>query len=70
MSFAFNKFHDFMAMGQHGIYVWSAWLVALFSITYLVMHSYYARQRFFKEELVNTHLQKARADRLKQDSFT
>ena len=69
MKFAFNSLHDFIAMGQHGIYVWSAWFVALLSIVYLVMQSRHARQRFFKDEQINLQLQKARAARLKQESL-
>ncbi len=69
MKFAFDNLHDFMAMGQYGVYVWSAWLIALLSITYLVLQSSYVRQQFFNEEQAKAHLQKARADRLKQDSL-
>ena len=69
MNFAFNSLHDFVMMGHHGVYVWSAWLVALLSMICLVMQSRDVRQRFFKTEQANSQLQKARSARLKHESF-
>lgn len=69
MNFAFNSLHDFMAMGHHGVYVWSAWLITFFTIVFLVLQSRYVRQRFIRDELTQIHLQKARATRLKQESL-
>lgn len=69
MNFAFNSLHDFVMMGHHGVYVWSAWLVALLSVIYLVMQSRYARKSFFRAEQVNIQLQKARSARLKHESL-
>lgn len=68
MSFAFNNLHDFIHMGHHGVFVWSAWLITLVALVLLVVQSRVARQRFFREELVKAQLQKSRAERLKQDS--
>ncbi|MDE2422054.1 MAG: heme exporter protein CcmD [Gammaproteobacteria bacterium] len=69
MNFAFDNLHDFMAMGRHGVYVWSAWSAALLSIIYLIMQSRYVRQQFIKEEQAKVHLQNIRANRLKQESL-
>jgi heme exporter protein CcmD len=69
MIFAFNNLHDFMSMGQHGVYVWSAWFFALLSISYLILQSRHARQRFIKDEQAKARLQKVRADRIKQESL-
>lgn len=67
MSFAFNSFNDFIHMGQHGIYVWSAWLITVIALAVLVFQSKAERQRFFHEEMVKSSIQKARVERLKQD---
>lgn len=69
MSFAFNNLHDFIHMGFHGVYVWSAWLITLVALAVVVIQSRAARQRFFREELAKIKIQQARAERLKQDSL-
>lgn len=69
MNFAFNNLHDFIHMGHHGVYVWSAWLMTLVALALLVIQSRAARQRFFHEELIKARLHKTRAERLKQDAF-
>ncbi|GAC1375187.1 MAG: hypothetical protein NVS3B3_11950 [Aquirhabdus sp.] len=69
MNFAFNNLDDFIHMGHHGVYVWSAWLITLVAIALLVIQSKLARQRFFHEELAKAKIQKARSERLKQDSL-
>ncbi len=69
MSFAFDNLHDFIAMGHHGIYVWSAWFITLFATIFLVIQSRFVRQQFFREEVLQARLQKARVDRLKQESL-
>ena len=69
MIFAFDNLHDFIHMGHHGVYVWSAWLITLVALVLLVIQSRVARQRFFRDELVKTRLHKSRAERLKQDSL-
>lgn len=68
MSFAFDSLHDFIYMGHHGVYVWSAWIITLIALALLVFQSRVVRQRFFREELTKAKLQKARTERLKQDS--
>jgi heme exporter protein D len=68
VNFAFNNLHDFMAMGQHGVYVWSAWFFALVSIAYLILQSRHVRQRFIQEEQAKVRLQQLRVDRLKRES--
>jgi len=67
MIFAFNNIHDFILMGQHGVYVWSAWLITAVALALFVIQSRVARQRFFREEMTKVSIQKARAERLNQD---
>ncbi len=69
MSFAFNNLHDFIYMGHHGIYVWSAWFITLVALALLVIQSRVVRQRFFRDELAKTRLNKARTERLQQGSL-
>lgn len=67
MNFAFNSLHDFIHMGHHGVYVWSAWLITLVALVLLVVQSRAARQQFFRNELAKARLKMARTERLKQD---
>ena len=64
LSFAFNNLHDFIHMGHHGVYVWSAWLITLVVLVLLVIQSRVARQRFFREEMAKIRMYKARTERL------
>jgi heme exporter protein D len=50
MSFAFENIHDFVFMGHHGIYVWSAWLISVFAVLLLILQSKNARRRFYQNE--------------------
>ncbi len=50
MNFAFESVHDFMVMGHHGVYVWSAWLISGVAILLLIMQSKRARRRFYHQE--------------------
>ncbi|AXI02890.1 heme exporter protein CcmD [Aquirhabdus parva] len=50
MNFAFENIHDFIWMGHHGVYVWSAWLISIVSIVLLIFYSKIARQRFYQRE--------------------
>lgn len=68
MIFAFGSLHDFIHMGHHGVYVWSAWIITLVALVLLVIQSRLARQRFFRDELIKARLQKSRAERLNQGS--
>lgn len=68
MNFAFNNLYDFIHMGHHGVYVWSAWLITLVAIVLLVIQSRVTRQQFFREESAKAQLQKVRAERLKLDA--
>lgn len=47
----FNSFAEFLAMGNHGIYVWTCYGLTLVAIIYLVWQANAQRQRFFKEQI-------------------
>lgn len=45
----FASLSDFFAMGQHGIYVWSAYAVALAVLGLNIMLPLLARRRYLKQ---------------------
>lgn len=48
MSFA--SFSDFLAMGRHGVFVWSAYGLCLVVLLINVTLPLWARQRFMKQQ--------------------
>ena len=48
MSFA--SFGDFLAMGHHGLYVWSAYGISLLVLAINVAEPLLARRRYLQEE--------------------
>ncbi|MBI6818181.1 heme exporter protein CcmD [Pseudomonas syringae] len=48
MSFA--SFSDFLAMGRHGVFVWSAYGLCLVVLLVNVASPLWARQRFLKQQ--------------------
>lgn len=47
---SFNSFAEFLAMGNHGIYVWSAYGISLAILLLNVVLPLMTRQRYFKNE--------------------
>jgi heme exporter protein D len=45
----FTSFADFLAMGQHGLYVWLSYAIALVIIIYNVAAVLLKKKRFFNE---------------------
>jgi heme exporter protein D len=50
MQIQFNNLHDFLLMGQHGAYVWSAWLISIAVILLLIWNSIQARKQFYVQQ--------------------
>ena len=46
----FNSFAEFLAMGNHGVYVWSAYGISLAILLLNVVLPLMTRQRYFKNE--------------------
>ena len=46
----FNSFAEFLAMGNHGVYVWSAYGISLAILLLNVVLPLLTRQRYFKNE--------------------
>lgn len=47
--FRFESINDFIQMGGHGYYVWSAYLISLIALTWLVVSPLIRRKKFMKE---------------------
>ena len=47
---SFNSFSEFLAMGNHSVYVWSAYGVSCAILALNVVLPLLARQRYFKNE--------------------
>lgn len=47
---SFNSFAEFLAMGNHGVYVWSAYGISLAILLLNVVLPLVTRQRYFKNE--------------------
>lgn len=47
---SFNSFAEFLAMGNHGVYVWSAYGISLAILLLNVVLPLMTRQRYFKNE--------------------
>ncbi|MBH1969757.1 heme exporter protein CcmD [Moraxellaceae bacterium AER2_44_116] len=48
---AFDSFADFIAMGKHGVYVWSSYGLTFAIIVGLLWQAWQQRQRFFQEQM-------------------
>ena len=46
----FNSFAEFLAMGNHGVYVWSSYGISLAILLLNVALPLLSRQRYFKNE--------------------
>lgn len=46
----FASFADFLAMGHHGLYVWSAYGLCLFVVALNIASPLLARRRYLQEE--------------------
>lgn len=47
---SFQSFSDFLAMGHHGPYVWSAYAISLAVLAINVVAPLMARKRYLQEE--------------------
>ncbi|MFJ3049371.1 MULTISPECIES: heme exporter protein CcmD [Pseudomonas] len=47
---SFQSFSDFLAMGHHGPYVWSAYAICLVVLAINVVSPIVARRRYLQEE--------------------
>lgn len=45
----FSNFSEFLAMGKHGFYVWSAWGVVFFCVVFAVFYVRHERKNLLKK---------------------
>ena len=56
----FASFGDFLAMGHHGLYVWSAYGICLLVLAINVVMPLLARRRYLQEEARRLRREKAK----------
>ncbi len=68
MSPYFHNFAEFIAMGGHGSYVWSTWLLTLLSIVALVFFSRSQRKATYRDITTQQARQQQRHQRTAKGS--
>lgn len=62
----FSNFHEFIAMGGYGFYVWSSMFVTFFGLAVLGLEVSWTKRRLKRE----VHAQQARLERIQQAQNT
>lgn len=47
---SFTSWHDFLYMGGHYLYVWSAYGIGVFGLFVALVRPLHARRRFFRQQ--------------------
>lgn len=47
---SFTSWHDFLYMGGHYLYVWSAYGIGVFGLVVTLVRPLHARRRFFRDQ--------------------
>lgn len=63
----FYSFQEFIAMGEHGPYVWSTWGITVLAIIGLILYSLSQRRRLLKELKIQHARQQQRKQRTKRN---
>ena len=67
MHIQFSSLHDFILMGRHGVYVWSAWLVSFFTLLLLIRHTIRGREKLIAAESMQQRIAQARKQMQQED---
>jgi heme exporter protein D len=57
---SFNTFSEFMQMGGHGFYVWTAYGITLVVLSYNIINPMVMNRRFVKSQKQNLRREQAR----------
>ena len=60
--FQFESINDFIQMGGHGYYVWSAYLISLSVLIWLVVSPLQRKRKFIQEMIRQQRREMARQD--------
>lgn len=60
--FQFESINDFIQMGGHGYYVWSAYLISLSVLIWLVVSPLQRKRKFMQEMIRQQRREMARQD--------
>lgn len=63
----FYSFQEFLAMGEHGPYVWSTWGITVLAIIGFILYSLNQRRRLIKELKIQHARQQQRKQRSKRN---
>ena len=63
----FYSFQEFIAMGEHGPYVWSTWGITVLAIIGLILYSLSQRRRLLKELKIQHARQQQRKQRTRRN---
>ncbi|SUD89770.1 heme exporter protein CcmD [Psychrobacter phenylpyruvicus] len=63
----FYSFQEFIAMGEHGPYVWSTWGITVLAIIGFILYSLNQRRRLIKELKIQHARQQQRKQRSKRN---
>ncbi len=63
----FYSFQEFIAMGEHGPYVWSTWGITVLAIIGFILYSLNQRRRLIKELKIQHARQQQRKQKAKRN---
>lgn len=63
----FYSFQEFIAMGEHGPYVWSTWGITVLAIIGFIVYSLNQRRRLIKELKIQHARQQQRKQKTKRN---
>ncbi len=63
----FNSFAEFIAMGKHGVFVWTCWSITFAVIAGLIFYSIHQRKNLLKQLAIKQAILNNRSNQSKID---